>query len=258
MVYDELWKLTPRLQVARGRINRGTFEIHYCTSPTSGQALRYGLPRWLLCDKRFLEEGICQLIRVGSWTCRWFPPAQDQTTAQQQRQRQADNSRLIDLPKVTNITFIVNMINIVMENGIEIFLPPVRSQTSFYIWRFSPNIKNLTLQAYHDQLVDGMLMRVNESTPWIIDLSWLDASMQLLDSITVRGTMWGRADLQPVAAGLQEAYKAELTRLGSLLVGPEGQIETEKAVTSLNEGGSVPPTHAHRLDFVVHFCKKPA
>jgi hypothetical protein len=92
----------------------------------------------------------------------------------------------------------------------------------------------------------------------VIDLSWLDASMLLLHSITVRGTMLGRADLQPVSAGLQEAYEAELTRLGSLLVDQEGQMETEKAVTTLNEGSSVSPTHAHRLDFVVRFCKKPA
>lgn len=258
MVYDELWKVTPRLQVARGHINRGTFEVHYGILPTFGVALRYGLPKWLRCDKRFLEEGICQLIRVGSWTCRWFPPVPDQTTSQQRLQSQGANSLLIDIPKITNITFVVNMINTVTDDGTEISLPPVRSQNSFSIRRFSPKIKDLTLQAYHDQLANGMLMIVHETTPWAVDLSWLDASVLLLDSITVRGTMWGRADLQPIAKGLQEAYKAELTRLGSLLVGQEGQIETEEAVTSLNEGSMVPPTHAYRLDFVVRFYKKPA
>jgi hypothetical protein len=148
MVYDGLWRVAPRLQVARGRINQGTFEVHYGISPTSGVALRYGFPKWLLCDKRSLDEGICQLIRVGSWTCRWFPPAQNPSTTPQRRQSHAGNSRLIDLPKVTNITFIVNMINIVTENSIELIVLPVRSQTSFSIWRFSPKIRNLTLQAY--------------------------------------------------------------------------------------------------------------
>lgn len=258
IVYDELWKETPRLQVARGRINRGTFEIHYGILPASGVILRFGLPRWLLCDTKFLEEGMCQLIRIGSWTCRWFPPVQNQPGPRQPGCSRPSNSRLIDLPHVTNITFIVNMINNVMEESTKISLPPVRSQTSFAIWRFSAKIKNLTLQAYHDQLVDGMLMRVTASTPWTIDLSWLDTSMLLLDSITVRGTMWGRADLEPIARGLQDAYKAELTRLGSLLVGQGGQIETEEAIAGLNEGRFVPPTHAYRLDFVVRFCKKPA
>lgn len=76
-----------------------------------------------------------------------------------------------------------------------------------------------------------------------------------LDSIVIRATMWGPKHPDPIAEGLQVAYIIEVTRVGKLLVHPDGQVKSEEATVSLNEGVEVPITHAYRLDFIVRFIK---
>ena len=66
----------------------------------------------------FLQGGVCQLFSKGTLTCRWFPTAYNQH----------DHSQLIDVPHVTNLTFVVYMIGSLLPTQparIKFSLPPV-------------------------------------------------------------------------------------------------------------------------------------
>ena len=56
VVYNELWKESPKLYIPKGRINRGTFEIHYNTN--KDKPIQHGLPQWLRTSKAILHEGL--------------------------------------------------------------------------------------------------------------------------------------------------------------------------------------------------------
>ena len=88
-----------------------------------------------------------------------------------------------------------------------------------------------------------------------VNLLGLERLNRKLHSIVIRVTMWGPKYLGPIAEVFRVAYVIKVTRVGKVLVHPDGQVKSEEATISLNEGVEVPITHAYRLDFVVRLIK---
>ena len=135
---------------------------------------------------------------------------------------------------------------------------PGAHQHSAFLSSSLCSVKNLTLTAYHDQINQENWPHHPAGAIYKVSLLGLGRLDRKLDPIVIRVTMWGPKYLGPLAKDLQVAYIIEVTRVGKLLVHPDGQVKPGEVTISMNEGVEIPITHAYRLDFVVRFIKDAA
>ena len=237
IIYDALWHLDP---IRRVRYNGDMVRLHYDDIGTEESPYKQGLPCWLLVNKAFLEEGMLRLNMSTMWVFETAPDAVPKSKSIFFRQAwimygydARPNTQSLDLSKARGLTIRTRepMIAPVFEFGI-----PYRDRT--HIARILATGLRLAVLRFRG-VVEGS-RGLHNASDWKLRLKWLEQFRHRLCvdrfEYEISGVEWlfdWDAHAAPplftngsVWPQMQGAFEKEVERVGKLLVGGDGTLET--------------------------------
>jgi hypothetical protein len=255
ILYHELWSRTRRLYLIHTQGPRSKIEIHYGGRPTFDQRIHSRLPRWLMCNRQFLQEGFCQLLKHALWYC----DINNERHSFSVGRMGLNYAHLIDLTAITDLTLTTPMQNGNSERNRHDHIqlaPDMRYIRPIWVMcdLVGPKLEHLTLDALHYWIDRETLLALSE-TPFdgmcTVDLSPLERIKLPLRSLTIRASLAGTANPHTIKEKLGPAYERGVKGLGGAMVGHNGQIEVESFDLRSTEGYLT----RYHWDMVLHLRK---
>lgn len=235
-IYHQLWLQTPRFYF------RGVCQDSLCYNPNT-PGLQRGLPCWLFTSRSVFQEGLQQLYRRASWTCRGDCNL-----------KITKMLPVLVVDGITQFTLIVSTyLDTFQQHNQSGYVVTPTQDLGALLSRFGPRLKHFGLRFRH-LIANGDRNAQDEN--WILDLSCLNNVGTRLETFSVHceAHQLGNLTMETLAPALPSAYETETRRIGAQLVGKDFVLEVSKNTVESAFYGSTRP--ATMLTVLINCHKK--